>query len=666
MAGLTVSVNQCVAVWRRGQIEAIFFKILIMPIVSAETDRLEELFIAAAEIGDPGQRAAWLDEACAGDAALRGQVEKLLQEITTSADFLESPPPGLDQVVAEQATLQPGDHVGRYEIVECIGDGGFGQVYRAIQPKPVRREVALKTIRPGMDSDQVLARFDTERQALALMKHPNIAIVHDADTTDDGVPFFVMELVEGLPITDYCNEKSLDVAARLRLFVDVCRAVEHAHEQGVIHRDIKPSNVMVTNGAPGSEGGLIKVIDFGIATAMDFSSGEMSREAREFVGTPEYVCPEQFLTGEIDARADVFSLGALLYRLLAGAGQYPADEVATANSSYSVEAWRKLVCVVLPVAPSKRVDGIGLNDELDAIVMTALAKDPEQRYTSPRQMADDIERYLRSEPVSVYALSAVGRFKKFARRNRIAVSAAAIVFVAVIVGVIIAIEGQTNVPTPDEMTSQLSDDASDTLAQALKLRESGKPDEAVKLLRDALKAFDEKDASMGSGAQSVRQALLLLLQETDRDADTAAMAMEMIAKAPPDERRRVVRPGSALNRAVTLVLKNGDGVEAERIFREWLTEVESDAASLPQLSVQLRAFVGMSLVKQRRLHAGETMLLACVDELREDDDPNFLVARMLGRFLVSLYEQTNRPQQASVWKKRLKKLDKLWRQPDRK
>jgi eukaryotic-like serine/threonine-protein kinase len=281
---------------------------------------LEDIFFAVLEKGSPEERAAYLDEACAGDQDLRRRVDKMLAARAAAGSFLEQPAAGLVMTVdAPPGNEGPGTVIGPYKLLQQIGEGGMGAVFMAEQTQPVQRKVALKIIKPGMDSRQVIARFEAERQALALMDHPNIAKVLDAGTTDAGRPYFVMELVKGVPITQYCDEHHLTPKQRLELFVPICRAVQHAHQKGIIHRDLKPSNVMVClyDGEP-----VPKVIDFGVAKAAGRKLTETTlfTEIGSVVGTLEYMSPEQAELNQldVDTRSDVYSLGVLLYELLTG------------------------------------------------------------------------------------------------------------------------------------------------------------------------------------------------------------------------------------------------------------------------------------------------------------------------------------------------------------
>ncbi len=284
-------------------------------------DAEREIFLESLQCESPEERAAFLDRACANDPAIRLAVEVLLQHHKED-EFMQ--PPGL-KPARLSALEKPGDRIGRYKLLQQIGEGGCGVVYMAEQEEPVRRQVALKVIKLGMDTKSVIARFEAERQALALMDHPNIAKVLDAGATETGRPYFVMELVRGVKITDYCDQNSLSTAERLGLFIKVCQAIQHAHQKGIIHRDIKPSNILVTlrDGVP-----VPKVIDFGIAKATGdqrLTDKTLFTAFDQFIGTPAYMSPEQAEMSElgVDTRSDIYSLGVLLYELLTG--QTPFD-----------------------------------------------------------------------------------------------------------------------------------------------------------------------------------------------------------------------------------------------------------------------------------------------------------------------------------------------------
>jgi WD40 repeat protein/serine/threonine protein kinase len=400
-----------------------------------------EIFVAARGKSTDAERAAYLDGACGGDPALRHQVETLLREYDRLGNFLESPAQAPADTVAHTPAEGPGERIGPYKLVEQVGEGGMGSVWMAQQTEPVRRLVALKVIKPGMDSRQVLARFEAERQALALMDHQNIAKVFDGGI-HEGRPYFVMELVKGVPITRYCDDHHLTCRERLGLFVDVCRAVQHAHQKGIIHRDLKPSNVLVAqyDGRP-----VPKVIDFGIAKAagQPLTEKTLVTGFGAVVGTPEYMSPEQaeLNNQDIDTRSDVYSLGVLLYELLTGTTPLARDRV---KGTALLEVLR-LVREEEPPRPSTRVStATGLPDvaarrgleprklrgllrgEPDWIVMKALEKDRARRYETASGLAEDLQRYLNDEPVQACPPSAWYRLRKFARRNRRAVATAGI------------------------------------------------------------------------------------------------------------------------------------------------------------------------------------------------------------------------------------------------
>jgi len=412
---------------------------------SENSRRVEDIFIAALELIDPAQRAVYLAEACGEDAALRAEVEELLRA-GESRGFLNGP-----AVYGGPLPEREGECIGRYKLLQEIGEGGFGTVWMAEQLEPVTRRVALKIIKLGMDTREVIARFEAERQALAMMDHPNIARVLDAGATAQGRPFFVMELVKGMPITQYCDEAGLGTRARLRLFADVCSAISHAHQKGVIHRDIKPSNVMVTLYA---DQPVVKVIDFGIAKATQgrLTDKTLFTRFEQFIGTPVYMSPEQTALSavDIDTRSDIYGLGVLLYELLTG--KPPFDPRTLASAGY--EEMRRIIREVEPPRPSSRLSTIAgeerttiararhieperlgrlVEPDLDWIVMKAIEKDRARRYDTANSLALDIQRFLADEPVSATPPSASYQFRKFARRHRLALRVGAVMAAVLIV-----------------------------------------------------------------------------------------------------------------------------------------------------------------------------------------------------------------------------------------
>ncbi|AWM36408.1 Serine/threonine-protein kinase PknB [Gemmata obscuriglobus] len=421
-----------------------------------------DIFTGAVVLTDPAARAAFLDQACWANAALRARVESLLARHESADSFLEDSPADLlrdapaaptwrgGRKPAPDPATAPGAVIaGRYALVRLIGEGGMGAVYLAGQTEPVKRQVALKLIRAGADSRTVLARFDAERQALALMDHPNIARMYDGGLTPAGRPFFVMELVDGVPLTDYCDRHRLTVEARLALFVQVCQAVQHAHQKGIIHRDLKPSNVLVAevDGRPTP-----KVIDFGVAKATERSLTDLSlSDAGAVVGTPAYMSPEQAdpYSVDIDTRADVYALGVMLYELLTGS---PPLGATGFDRGAFLEVLR-LVREVEPPRPSTRLSTADalpsiaanrstepaklaklLRGELDWVVMKALEKDRARRYESANALAADVRRYLADEMVEARPPSRSYRLKKLVKRNKVQVLAAALIVFALVAG----------------------------------------------------------------------------------------------------------------------------------------------------------------------------------------------------------------------------------------
>ena len=390
-----------------------------------------DLFVAAIAIADPDERDAFLTAACS-DAAQKEHLLALLAAEPGLGTFLEAPArPGESTGV----NVGPGSVIGPYKLLEEIGEGGMGVVFMAEQTHTVRRRVALKVIKPGMDSRQVIARFEAERQALAMMEHPNIARVLDAGSTDSGRPYFVMELVRGVPITEYCDLNRLDAEDRLELFVTVCLAIQHAHQKGIIHRDIKPSNVMVTlqDGRP-----VAKVIDFGIAKAIEqrLTEKTLFTSYGQMIGTPAYMSPEQAEMGEVDVdtRSDIYSLGVLLYELMTGTTPIESTRLHSAGFSEI----QRLIREETPTRPSSRLSTLGeaatvlagnrgtdpgrlarfLAGDLDWIMMKALEKDRTRRYATAGDFAADVERFLRREAVVARPPSSAYRLATFARRHR--------------------------------------------------------------------------------------------------------------------------------------------------------------------------------------------------------------------------------------------------------
>ncbi|RIK67423.1 MAG: hypothetical protein DCC65_06225 [Planctomycetota bacterium] len=624
----------------------------------SDWQRVKSIFEEIIELPEPEREPA-LERFCSGDAAVRAAVSDLLAAHDSAGEFLHAPtmnPAGEERLAALAGAPQcpTPTQIGPYTLLEVIGEGGFGTVYRAEQQEPVRRVVALKVIKPGMDSREVIARFEGERQALAMMNHPHIAAVLDAGATADRRPYFVMEYVPGKPITRYCDDHALSIGDRLGLFVQVCQAVQHAHQKGIIHRDIKPSNVLVVP-APDSpqhsaghsthsgSAARAKVIDFGVAKATDQRLTEHTVNTQQgmFLGTPAYMSPEQAGVGplDIDTRTDIYSLGVLLYELLTGAP--PFDPRSLLVSSHS--EIQRIIREVDPPRPSTRLstlrdkpDGGGdtpaspsriaaqrqtdarslirhLRGDLDWIVMKCLEKDRARRYETANDVALEIERYLNHEPVKAGPPSLTYRLGKFTRRNRAAFIAVTGIALALLVGLAISIAGFLAARRARDVADAQRVLAVQSAEEAL--RAARKAETVTQFLQETLAAADPKVSARRD--MTVREALNQAVAKLDAGSmgeqpETEAAIRMTIGRAwmglaQYAEAEEQVERALALYRA-----KQGDeGFDSAEAL-QLRGSVRSLAGRLEEAERDFRA----ALAAQRaRRPAGHAAVAACLNDL---------------------------------------------------
>jgi serine/threonine protein kinase/Flp pilus assembly protein TadD len=643
---------------------------------------VQDLFDQASAL-EANARAAFLNAQCVGDDVLRAEVDALLVADEQAGGFLAEPtiaPNRIDPVNLATPTTkidQP-RQIGPYKLLQLIGEGGFGAVWMAEQETPVRRRVALKIIKPGMDTQQVIARFEAERQALAMMDHPNIARVFDAGATDAGRPFFVMEVVNGVPITNYCDESRLTARERLELFIPVCQAVQHAHQKGIIHRDIKPSNVLVTlhDGRP-----VPKVIDFGVAKATQARLTEKTlfTELRTMVGTPEYMSPEQAEMGglDVDTRSDVYSLGVLLYELLTGVT--PLDPRELRSKAFA--EMQRVIREIDPPRPSARLSTVAtlasiaaqrsvepqklhalVRGELDWIVMKCLEKDRTRRYESASSLTGDIMRYLADEPVDAAAPSRWYRLRKFVRRNKGPVIASAAVLAALIAGIIgttMGLIGQARQRHIAELhRAEAEHQRGEVQIKVQQLENEAAITDAVVKFQSQMLASADPSQMLGDKV-TVLQTVTAAVQELDSGKlksqplveaavrETAGITLSSLGRydaAEPNlrkalELRRQVRPeghqdiAHSLNFVAFLLKQQGKLDEAEPLFRKAL-EIRINGipsgdpligSSLSQLAEVQRLRGNLSEaelllrealgIQRKRLPAGDPDLAATLNSL---------------------------------------------------
>jgi serine/threonine protein kinase len=536
-----------------------------------DLERIERLFHEARAV-DPAERSSLLDCRCADDAELRREVESLLSHAT-------------DTVRVNGPSETPPSRIGPYKIVRRIGEGGFGVVYMAEQQEPVRRPVALKVIKPGMDTQRVIARFESERQALALMDHPNIARVLDAGATETGRPYFVMELVRGTSITEYCDQNRLRPRTRLELLLQVCQAVQHAHQKGIIHRDLKPSNILVT---VQNREAVPKIIDFGIAKA---TSGQLTEktlftEFRQLVGTPEYMSPDQAeISGlDVDTRTDIYSLGVLLYELLTGTTPIASETLLEAG----YEGMHRVIREVDPPRPSTRMlsltsEGAGaeiarlrrseprslcrlLRGDLDWIVMRAMEKDRTRRYQSASELATDIERHLSGRPILAGPPSVLYKARKFVQRHRLGVTAALLILAALVTGTSLATVGLLEARRETARSQRIADFLQDLFI-------STSPDQALSMSPDIESVLATARDVFGDDHATVAATLSSRALQLQSSGNLEA-AERLYHKSLSIWREQLgddnINIANTLSRLGLLEMTKGDDAAAEEAFRESL------------------------------------------------------------------------------------------------
>jgi serine/threonine protein kinase len=559
--------------------------------MNASADRKIAVFTKAIQLAEQ-QRAAYLEHACGGDAELRRDVEALLQEYCQVGDFLEKSPNETrkEAKTGTSGIEKAGDHIGRYKLLQQIGEGGCGVVFMAEQEEPFRRWVALKIIKPGMDTKSVVARFEAERQALALMDHPSIAKVFDAGATDSGRPYFVMELIRGVKITEYCDQNSLTTEERLKLFIQVCQAVQHAHQKGIIHRDIKPSNILVTTTEAGAP--LPVVIDFGIAKATTnqrLTDKTLFTALEMLIGTPAYMSPEQAAITNVDAdtRTDIYSLGVLLYELLTGSTPFDSGELLKAG----LDEIRRAIQEREPDRPSTRLSGMTVADittvaqrrqseppklirsvhgDLDWIVMKALEKDRRRRYETANGLALDVQRFLDSETISARPPSRLYKFQKTVQRNGLLFVGIGAVAILLIVGLILVSASLAKERQSQVEAKQVKQFLEEMLQGVEPEVARGRDTTILREILDKAAARIDKETNQPAVAAELRSVIGTVYERTEQYRQAEEMQRTVLAFCRERFGRESPEAAAALNELGIALIASGKKLEAEQVNREAL------------------------------------------------------------------------------------------------
>jgi serine/threonine protein kinase len=598
-----------------------------------------DLFVAALAIQDPAARACFLDQACAGAAGLRRRLETLLQHHGQAGGVLELPAAetGTRPYVPAAAAEEVGTFIGPYKLLQKLGEGGMGTVYLAEQTEPVRRRVALKIIKAGLDSRQVLARFEQERQALALMDHPHIAKILDGGSTADGRPYFVMELVKGIPITKYCDQEQLTPRERLALFIPVCQAVQHAHQKGIIHRDLKPSNVLI--GLYDSKP-IPKVIDFGVAkaTGPQLTDQSLFTEVGRIIGTLEYMAPEQAELNnlDIDTRADIYSLGVLLYELLTGSPPFTGKQLRRA----AFDDMLRMIREVEPPRPSTKLSSSeelsmiaarrklepkkltrAVQGDLDWIVMKCLEKERSRRYETANGLALDLQRYLADEPVLARPPSTAYRLRKFLRRNKGPVLAAAVVLVALLAGMVGTTAGLFRANEAEAEARRQADDAEqarlDEARQRARAEQAAAGEKAQRLLAEGARHDEQRQREKAEQAAAAEAGAKAVADERRRQAEAAVAVLESLFQGLDPRAERLGGPDfkgrllARLDAAAQLAHEALDALTQARLEYS-LGQMYHGLGEMPKAVAQLQSALDR---RQARLGPDDLLTLATANAL---------------------------------------------------